>query len=204
MAGAKNLCAQAQQHGEGNIEDGSRPLTWALYSRFNEYFLMEGTEEGVFGKAFSTLCVNLAARGKSTAQVCTKHMKWSDDCMHVAFAHIKDAQDGSNTIKKLPCSIYCNPLTHSNCPLAAIFDYMALSPDIISNPEESFFSGSLSNQSQRFGRLVKRIIKKHIWEVKNVYGFKIEDIGVHSWRKCAHTTLNCGSTAGPSAAASCI
>ena len=32
MTGAKNLCKQAQQHGEGNIEDGNCPLTWALYS----------------------------------------------------------------------------------------------------------------------------------------------------------------------------
>ena len=60
---------------------------------------MEGTEEGMFGVAFSTLCVNLAARGKSTMQVCTKHMRWTGDCMNIAFAHLKDAQDGTNSIK---------------------------------------------------------------------------------------------------------
>ena len=32
----------------------------------------------------------------------------------------------------------------------------------------------------------------------------IKDITLHSWRKCACTKLNCGSTAGPSAAAACI
>ena len=159
MEGAKRLCSQAQQHGEGNVEDGNRPLTWSLYERFNEYFLIEGSVEGLFGKSFSTLCVNLAARGKSTAQVCTKHMKWNDDCMHIAFAHIKDAQDGSNAIKKLPRSLYCNPLTHSTCPVTAIFDYVVTNPDVISNPEESFFTGSLANQSQRFGRLVRRMCK---------------------------------------------
>ena len=124
MAGTKNLCAQAQQHGEGNIEDGVRPLSWELYERMNQFFLMEGTEEGIFGVAFSTLCVNLAARGKSTAQVCTKHMRWTGDCLSIAFAHLKDAHDGSNAIKKLPRSIYCNLLNHSSCQLTALFDYI--------------------------------------------------------------------------------
>ena len=100
IAGAKHIFTQAQQHREGNIEDVNHLLTWALYSRFYEYFLMEGTAEGVFGKAFSTLCVILAACGKSTEQVCTEHMKWSDNCMHLAFAPIKEAHDGSNTIMK--------------------------------------------------------------------------------------------------------
>ena len=159
MLGVKNLCAQAQQHGEGNIEDGDRALSWRLYEKFNEWFLIEGTPEGIFGKAFSVLCVNLAARGKSTAQVCTKHMQWHDDCLSIAFAHVKDSQDGSDPIKKLPRSIYCNPLTHSTCPLTAIFDYAVLHGDVIKNPEDSLFPGSLANQAQRFGKLVKKYVK---------------------------------------------
>ena len=55
-----------------------------------------------------------------------------------------------------------------------------------------------------FGRLVKKVSKKYQWEIENVYGFKLQDIGVHSWRKCALTKLNCGSTARPSAASACI
>ena len=57
-----------------------------------------------------TLKVNLAARGKNTAQVCTKHMRWTGDYLSIAITHLKDAQDGSNAIKKLPWSIYCNPI----------------------------------------------------------------------------------------------
>ena len=113
--------------------------------------------------------------------------------MHVAFAHVKDAQDGGNSIKKLPCSIYCNPLTHSNCPIAALFDYMVLSPDVVANPEELFFPGSLSGLAQNFGRLVKKVSKNYQWEIENVYGFKLHYIGVHSWKKCAHKQLNCGN-----------
>ena len=36
------------------------------------------------------------------------------------------------------------------------------------------------------------------------FGFKITQIGAHSWRKAAHTKLSCGSTSGPSSAAACI
>ena len=73
MAGTRNLFVQAQQHGEGNIKDIFHPLSWELYEQMNKYFLMEGTEEGMFGGAFFTLGVKLAAWGKSTAQVCTSY-----------------------------------------------------------------------------------------------------------------------------------
>ncbi|EJK64045.1 hypothetical protein THAOC_15260, partial [Thalassiosira oceanica] len=40
--------------------------------------------------------------------------------------------------------------------------------------------------------------------IKTKYGYDPKDIGTHSWRKGANTKLNCGSTGGPTAAASCI
>ena len=49
-----------------------------------------------------------------------------------------------------------------------------------------------------------KVLKKHEADINERFGFKIEDVGVHSWRKGAHTHMNCGSTAGPSAAATCI
>ena len=85
-----------------------------------------------------------------------------------------------------------------------MFDCTALNPDVVRNPEESFFTGLLANQSQHFVSLVREVAKKHQCEIENKYGFRIEDIGAHLWRKCAHTKLNTGSTAGPSASAACI
>ena len=204
LEGVKRLSSIANQHGEGNVFDGDRPLSWGLYQRLNELFLNEGTAEGLFGAAFSKLTCNLACRGKSTGQICTKQMLWQDDSLEISFGHIKDRQTGSNSIKKLPRNIYCNPLELALCPVTAIFDYAAMHPDVIANGEEAFFVGALAAQAQRFGRLVKRVCEKHRTEIENKFGFKISDIGVHSWRKCAHTKLNCGSTAGPTAAAACI
>jgi len=204
MDGVKRMATEAGQHGEGNLFDGDRPLTWALYEAFNRLFLAEGTLEGIFGVAFGKLTANLACRGKSTGQICTKHMTWEDDSMQIPFGHIKDAQDGTNAIKKLPRNCYCNALNHSSCVVTAVFDYMALNPNIIAHSEEALFSGSIEAQAQRFGRFVSKICLKHKDYIEGEFGFNIKDISVHSWRKLAHTQLNCGSTAGPSAVAACI
>lgn len=204
MDGVKRISTEAGQCGEGDLWDGDRPLTWGLYEAYNEFFRAEGGDEGIFGVAFSMLTCNLACRGKSTGQICTKHMTWEDDSMLIPFGHIKDNQDGTNAIKKLPRNCYCNPLNHSTCVVTAVFDYMALNPNVIAEAEEALFSGSLSAQSQRFGRLVAKVSAKHKDYIESEFGVNIQDIGVHSWRKCAHSKLNTGSTVGPSAAASCI
>jgi hypothetical protein len=85
-----------------------------------------------------------------------------------------------------------------------LFDYLAVNPDRLANPEDCLFSGSVDSQAQRFHRIVTKLKIKHKDTIKRVYNFELDDIGVHSWRKGAHTKLNTGSTAGPSAAAACI
>ena len=48
------------------------------------------------------------------------------------------------------------------------------------------------------------ILEKHKEELAEL-GYVPGDIGIHSWRKGAHTYMNNGSTAGPSATtATCI
>ena len=110
MEGIKRYSTKANQHGEGNIWDGDRPLTWELYEQFNKWFYAEGDAEGIFAVAFAKLTCNLACRGKNTGQVCLKQIKWAGDCMAIPFAHSKDAQGGDNSIKKLPRHCYANPI----------------------------------------------------------------------------------------------
>ena len=99
---------------------------------------------------------------------------------------------------------YVNPLNLA-CDLpSAMFHYLVLHPDVIANRQETFFSGSLKSQASRFGKFVTKMCLKHQNEIQMKYGFQIRDIGVHSWRKGAHTKLNTGSTGGPSGAAACI
>jgi hypothetical protein len=189
---------------EGDICDGDRPLTWALYKYFNRLFLEMGDADGAFAAAFSKLAVNLACCGKSTGQICVKKMKWQDDYIELPFAHSKDSQQADKSIKKLPRSLYCNPLEHDSDVASSLFDYMAHNPDVLANPEGPLFSGSVDAQAHRFTKIVTRLKNKRKITIERDYGLEIKDIGVHSWRKGAHRKLNTGSTASPSAAAACI
>jgi hypothetical protein len=90
MEGIKRYVNEAIQAGEGNINEGDRPLSWGLYEQFNRWFIAEGTEDGIFACAFSKLTCNLACRGNSTSKICTKHIKWGDDSLEIAFAHAKE------------------------------------------------------------------------------------------------------------------
>jgi len=54
-------------------------LPWPLYLQINDWFMEEGTAEGVFGAMFLKLTVNLACRGDNTKQVCLKHLMYSGD-----------------------------------------------------------------------------------------------------------------------------
>ncbi|KAL7524621.1 hypothetical protein ACHAWF_001023, partial [Thalassiosira exigua] len=201
MDGVKRYTNECNQAGEGNIEDGKRGLTWALYGCFNQWFLEDGSTEGVFACLFSKLTCCLACRGKSTGQIIMKQMNWLDDSLEIPFAHLKDSQTGAAKIKKLPRNCYANPLNESFDLLLSLLHYLALNPDTIANEEEALFKGSMSSQSQRFGRFVQKICRQHRQEIEEDFGFDIWDIGVHSWQKCAHTKLNTGSTAGPSGVA---
>lgn len=96
MEGVKRYTNKAVQSGEGNIWDGDRPLSWGLYEQFNKWFYAEGDADGIFAVAFSKLTCNLACRGNSTSQVCTKHLQWVDDSISIPFAHGKDQQKGKS------------------------------------------------------------------------------------------------------------
>ena len=204
MEGIKRVANEAHQLGEGSLYDGDRPLSWALYEQFNRWFYAEGTLEGIFALAFSKVTYNLACRGKSTSQVCTKHIKWLDDCFEIPFAYGKDRQTGVNNIKKLSRHCYANPMNLSSDLPSALFQYFALNPNVIANAEESLFPGGVKAQVNKFGRMVTKICFKYRDIIKTKFGFDISEIGVHSWCKCARTKLNYGSTAGPTGAAACI
>ncbi|KAL7542442.1 hypothetical protein ACHAWF_007176, partial [Thalassiosira exigua] len=184
MNGVKRYTNECNQAGEGNIEDGKRGLTWALYGRFNQWFLEDGSTEGVFACLFSKLtCYHYEADELARRQP-----------RDIPFFHLKDSQTGAAKIKKLPRHCYINPLNESFDLLSSLLHYLALNPDTIVNEEEALFKGSLSSQSQRFGRFVQKICQEHRQEIEEDFGFDFRHIGVHSWRKCAHTKLNTGIT----------
>lgn len=200
VEGIKRSATEACQAGEGNIYDGDRALTWPLYLQFNRWFAAMGGSDGIFACAFAKMCMGLACRSINTTQVCIKHMKWEGDAIEIPFAHSKEAQAGTNRVKKLPRSLHGNPLQRDADLFSSLFDYLALNPEELHNPEQPLFGVD----TQKFRDIVNKIKLKYKTVIEDVYGFKIDDIGVHSWRKGAHTRINTGSTAGPSSAASNI
>ena len=69
-------------------------LPWPLYLQINDWFMEEGTAEGVFGAIFSKLTVNLACRGANTKQVCLKHLMYSGDSFAIPFSHKNTIREG--------------------------------------------------------------------------------------------------------------
>jgi hypothetical protein len=94
MEGVKQYTNTAVQVGKGSIFDGDVALPWALYDQFNQWFLAEGDEDGIFAACISKLTCHLACRGSNNSQICTKHMQWVDDGVAIPFAHGKDQQTG--------------------------------------------------------------------------------------------------------------
>ena len=78
---------------------------------------------------------------------------------------------------------------------ASVRSYYAISPSVRYSSHSTKFSNTLKI-------ILKDPEKREI--IQKQYAFDPGDIGVHSWRKAAHTKMSCGSTAGPTNSAACI
>jgi hypothetical protein len=171
--------------------------------------MKDGTEMGVFGGFFSSLTVNLACRGDNTKQVCVKHMMAAGDSFMIPFSHEKCNQTGDDMTKRLPRHIYANPLDVSADFVSKVFHYLVLHPDLVGKPNNSILKGNQEAATQKFNRVVKKVLQANV-DAQGVplceskHGVPLPEITMYSWRKCAHTKLNCGSTAGPTSAAACL
>ena len=192
-----------QSH-QGNIYDGSRGLPWPLYLKINRWFLEDGSPECIFGAAFAKTTMNLACRGDNTGQICTKHLEWENDCFGIPFAHEKCHQARKDTSKRLPRHCYSNPLDQQADFSSALFHYFVMYPDVLADPEGQLFQGGAASVTKSFSRALKKIVTAHVTGIEQNYNIKVCDISIHSYRKCAHTRLNCGTTDGPSGAAASI
>ena len=87
--GLKIKSAVKQQNGNGRIQVGKSPLSFAMYRKINEYMLKENTSESVFGRTFLCLTWNLICRSANTVSIHLHHLEWMDDCLSIYFAHMK-------------------------------------------------------------------------------------------------------------------
>ena len=95
-------------------------LPWPLYLQINDWFMEEGTAEGVFGAIFSKLTVNLTCREDNKKQVCL-----SISCTvgtHLPFhSPMKNAIREGMTHKAACTHCYGNPLDVSANFVSSVF-----------------------------------------------------------------------------------
>ena len=188
----KRRITEEKQEGDGRIQTGKSPISFLLYKRLNEYILKEGTTESVFARVFLCLTWNLICRSKNTTTIHLHHLEWSDDCLHIYFAHMKNDQTGQR--KRDPRHIYANPIDPLVCPILSLSIYFSTF-SITGTKDTALFPGK--NQYKRFAKYFEFILKKYSNEIKDNFDMDVKDIGVHSSRKGAASYVSSGSTCAP-------
>ena len=188
----KRRITEEKQEGDGRIQTGKSPISFLLYKRLNEYILKEGTTESVFARVFLCLTWNLICRSKNTTTIHLHHLEWSDDCLNIYFAHMKNDQLGDR--KRDPRHIYANPIDPTVCPILALAIYFSIY-SITGTKDSSLFPGK--NQYKRFAKYFDFILNKFCEEIRDEFGMEVKDIGVHSLRKGAASFVSSGSTCAP-------
>ena len=106
---------EEKQEGDGRIQTANSPIMYKLYRRMNEYMLMQCIKESVFARAFFCITWNLICHSKNTTTILLHHLEWSDDCLNIYFAHMKNDQLGDR--KRDPRHLYANPIDPTVCPI---------------------------------------------------------------------------------------
>ena len=188
----KRMLAEEKQQGTGRIETGKTPISFGLYRRLNIFMLQDNSMEAIFGRAFMSLTWNLMCRASNTVSIHLHHLGWSDDCLLVYFAHMKNDQTGER--KRDPRHIYGNPHDPVVCPLVAISTYLSTC-NVTGTKDTCIFPGP--SQYKRFSKYLAKILMEHEREIENEFGVEIKHLGVHSFRKGAATYVSSGSTCAP-------
>ena len=204
MAGIKRLCSEQTQLGNGKMEPGKREMSFALYESINLWLMQRGTRDAAFARSYLVNTWNLVCRSDSTQHVKTSDLVWREDANGIVFAHQKNDQQGSR--KRKARHIYANPFNILVCPFLALFEYLAVYPEILreaGNRRSKLYRGGSDKResaSARFWSILKDVLEEHEEEVHRL-GYEIDDLGTHSIRKGASTYISSGTTAAPSAVA---
>ena len=154
--------------------------------------LREQNSESVFARAFMNITWNLICRSKNTTTIHLHHLEWTEDCLSIYFAHMKNDQTGDR--KRDPRHIYANPIDPTVCPVLALAIYFTTF-SISGTKDTTLFPGK--NQYKRFSKYFELILTKYGHEIKSDFGVDVKDLGVHSLRKGAASYVISGSTCGP-------
>jgi hypothetical protein len=186
-----------------DFKEGKEPMSPELYRHLCEWALRLGTGEGVFLAAFLVWTWNLCCRGHNTARIRFSHISWAgSDSLGVFFRHTKSDETGDSKHQKR--HLYSNPF--EPCIDICFVTALYLSCCFQNNQtrgRSKLFPGDAQAQSKRASDLMHKLLKDHEGEVLAMGYDSINDIGLHSARKCVCSFL-ASLPGGPSAAAICL
>jgi len=72
--GLKRQLAKEKLHGKGKTQTGKLPISYALYRRINEYYLLEKNTEAIFARSFPYITWNSVCRASNTVTIHLHHL----------------------------------------------------------------------------------------------------------------------------------
>jgi hypothetical protein len=146
---------------------------------------------GVFSTAYASYLWNLIARSDNVQTMSFASMSVVDDAIAVRFNQIKNDQEGCKHTDNKHC--YANPHDPSQCPITALGVYFLVNPELQGEmvfPSDHETAHFLKNMQ---GALDKPDVRNKL----ESYGLRKKDMGTHSHRKGAETSISVGTTAPP-------
>ncbi len=132
-------------------------------------------------------------RSNNAEVIALNHLQWRDDHLLVYFRKQKNDQDGQRS--KDPRCVYANPVKPEVCSILALGMYFLLYPPV--EGQMALFPGK--DQSQRFGKSLKRILKSEgLIDEITALGYDPKNFGTQSLRKGSATYAASGTTDAPS------
>ncbi len=197
LDGYEKLVNELKKRGLMKIQEGKQYLKNNGYSLMCNKFMKMTPGRGdswsmvTFAWAFWTTMWNLMSRSDSVDSIMVQHISWAEDALIIEEQGHKGDQKGENKFGK---HVYANPYEPSKCPILSLAVLLFSCPNRPQHGRQQLFSGLQSKD--RFGHLLREMLKNLTREEFEILGCVASDLGMHSCRK-GSCTYCLGQVYGP-------
>jgi len=188
--GYKRIVAAKKDAGEMKNFEGKVPITFSVFSSLAKLALFASAMRSSFASfvhVFMILCWNLFARSCLVSDLRTHHFNWDNDCMVIDMSKHKGDETGEHI---QPKHLYANPYNPEVCVILAMaLHVFAISFRMDNDDKSLLFLGSPYDVFTKW-------LPTALVNIANL-GYKVTDIGTHSFRK-GIATYCAGFIGGPS------
>ena len=147
---------------------------------------------------FTKLSVNTIGRSDNIDDILIQNINWVNDAMTIAFGTTKADQTGTRTSNTK--RLYANPFTPEDCVILDLAVYIWCKHCTFTEDATFLFDGN--DQEKSYYRMLVHAVENNIDPTLGL-GWAREDIGTHSNRKLAESTL-ASKIDGPSRTQVCL